>query len=399
MSVVAFFVMMGVSIISPVLPAYALGFGVSLGLVGLLISAFAVARVLLDIPAGMFAYLVGMKRFMLLGLSIITISSFAAGLAVNYEMLLVARILEGVGSALYTTTSITAVSRLAPEGSRGAHLSLYISMFLVGTSFGPAVGGFVADHFGLGAPFLAYGLCSAASTLMVVYWIDEVRPGPEEARTISLRQLGSLFIRFDLLAINLATIGIFVTRQGILNTMVPLFSKYNLDMGEGTLGVILTLSAVCNLGTMVLAGRLTDIYGRKPFLFGSIVLLGILTLFIPMVTDALGLTLLLMAIGLTIGLSGPIAAWITDVCAPGDLGGAMGLFRTMGDVGFVIAPIALASIAGEAGEPVGTMPFLVATTVLVLIGLPLLAIRDPVAEKRKVSAQRLSPPSALKDRP
>jgi len=234
---------------------------------------------------------------------------------------------------------------------------------------------------------------------MVVYWIDEVRPGPEEARTISLRQLGSLFIRFDLLAINLATIGIFVTRQGILNTMVPLFSKYNLDMGEGTLGVILTLSAVCNLGTMVLAGRLTDIYGRKPFLFGSIVLLGILTLFIPMVTDALGLTLLLMAIGLTIGLSGPIAAWITDVCAPGDLGGAMGLFRTMGDVGFVIAPIALASIAGEAGEPVGTMPFLVATTVLVLIGLPLLAIRDPVAEKRKVSAQRLSPPSALKDRP
>ena len=52
LSVVAFFVMMGVSIISPVLPAYALGFGVSLGLVGLLISAFAVARVLLDIPQG-----------------------------------------------------------------------------------------------------------------------------------------------------------------------------------------------------------------------------------------------------------------------------------------------------------------------------------------------------------
>ena len=169
-------------------------------------------------------------------------------------------------------------------------------------------------------------------------------------------------------------------------------------MGEGTLGVILTLSAVCNLGTMVLAGRLTDIYGRKPFLFGSIVLLGILTLFIPMVTDALGLTLLLMAIGLTIGLSGPIAAWITDVCAPGDLGAPWGFSAPWGTWASS-SPIALASIAGEAGEPVGTMPFLVATTVLVLIGLPLLAIRDPVAEKRKVSAQRLSPPSALKDRP
>jgi len=386
---VAFFVMMGVSIISPVLPAYALGFGVSLGLVGLLISAFAVARVLLDIPAGMFASLVGMKRFMLLGLIIIAISSIAAGLAVNYEMLLTARIMEGVGSALYTTTSITAVSRLAPEGSRGVHLSFYISMFLVGTSFGPAVGGFVADHFGLGAPFLVYGLCAAVSTLMVVYWIEDVRPEPGEAKIITLRQLGSLFVRLDLLAINLATIGIFVTRQGILNTMVPLFSKYNLNMGEGTLGAILTVGAVCNLVTMVLAGRLTDIYGRKPFLFGSIVLLALLTLLIPMVTDALGLTLILMAIGLTIGLSGPIAAWIADVCVPADLGGAMGLFRTMGDLGFVIAPIALASIAGEAGSPIGTTPFLVAAVVMVLVGLPLLRIKDPVAEKRKASAQRL----------
>ncbi len=381
--------MMGVSIISPVLPAYALGFGVSLGLVGLLISAFAVARVLLDIPAGMFASLVGMKRFMLLGLIIIAISSIAAGLAVNYEMLLTARIMEGVGSALYTTTSITAVSRLAPEGSRGVHLSFYISMFLVGTSFGPAVGGFVADHFGLGAPFLVYGLCAAVSTLMVVFWIEDVRPEPGEAKIITLRQLGSLFVRLDLLAINLATIGIFVTRQGILNTMVPLFSKYNLNMGEGTLGAILTVGAVCNLVTMVLAGRLTDIYGRKPFLFGSIVLLALLTLLIPMVTDALGLTLILMAIGLTIGLSGPIAAWIADVCAPADLGGAMGLFRTMGDLGFVIAPIALASIAGEAGSPIGTTPFLVAAVVMVLVGLPLLRIKDPVAEKRKASAQRL----------
>ncbi len=388
LSVVAFFVMMGVSIIAPVLPSYALSFGVSLALVGLLISAFAVARVLLDIPAGMFASLVGMKRFMLIGLVIIALSSFAAGFAVNYPMLLVARVLEGVGSALYTTTSITAVSRLAPEGSRGVHLSLYISMFLIGTSLGPAVGGFVSDHFGLGAPFLVYGLCAAVSVLMVLRWVEDVRPAPGEPRHITLHHLGRLFLRRDLLAINLATIGIFVTRQGVLNTMVPLFAKYNLGLGESTLGVVLTLSAVCNLGTMVLAGRLTDAYGRKPFLFGSLVSLAVLTFFIPMVSDPLGFTVLLMAMGLTIGLSGPIAAWITDICPSEDLGGAMGLFRTMGDLGFVIAPVALASLAGEAGT-VGALPFMVAGAVLIVMGLPLLGIKDPVAEKRKVPSQRL----------
>ena len=124
------------------LPSYALSFGVSLALVGLLISAFAVARVLLDIPAGMFwvplrdeaihAHRAGHHRHLL---------DRSPAFAVNYPMLLTARILEGVGSAMYTTISITAVSKLAPRDARGAHLSFYLCMFLLGTAFGPAVGG------------------------------------------------------------------------------------------------------------------------------------------------------------------------------------------------------------------------------------------------------------------
>lgn len=375
--------MMGMSIISPVLPAYALGFGVSLGLVGLLISAFAVARVLLDIPAGIFASKISIKRLMLIGLVVVSLSSFAAGLAVNYPMLLAARIFEGAGSAIYTTTSITAVSRLAPEGSRGAHLSFYISMFLVGTSFGPAIGGLVSDSFGLGSPFLVYGLCATISVFMVLYWIEDIRPLRNHAQKVSLARLGRLLMRGDLLAINLATIAIFVTRQGVLNTLVPLYSKYNIGLGEGALGTILTLSAVCNLGTMLVAGRMTDVHGRKPFLFGSLIILAVIVCLIPLTTDSLGFTIVLMAAGLAIGLSGPVAAWITDVCAPEDLAEAMGLFRTMGDIGFVIAPFALASIAGEAGESVIATPFFIAGFALVVLSLPLLRIRDPVADRRR----------------
>ena len=375
--------MMGMSIISPVLPAYALGFGVSLGLVGLLISAFAVARVLLDIPAGIFASKISIKRLMLIGLVVVSLSSFAAGLAVNYPMLLAARIFEGAGSAIYTTTSITAVSRLAPEGSRGAHLSFYISMFLVGTSFGPAIGGLVSDSFGLGSPFLVYGLCATISVFMVHYWIEDVRPLRNHSQKVSLARLGRLLLRGDLLAINLATIAIFVTRQGVLNTLVPLYSKYNIGLGEGALGTILTLSAVCNLGTMLVAGRMTDVHGRKPFLFGSLIMLAVIVCLIPFTTDSLGFTIVLMAAGLAIGMTGPVAAWITDVCAPEDLAEAMGLFRTMGDVGFVIAPFTLASIAGTAGESVIATPFFIAGFALVILSLPLLRIRDPVADRRR----------------
>ena len=390
LSLVAFFVMMGVSIISPVLPAYALSFGVSLALVGLLISAFAIARVMLDIPAGMFSPRFGMKRFMLIGLGIIAVSSMAAGLAVDYYTLLAARILEGVGSAMYTTVSITMVSKLAPREARGAHLSFYLSMFLLGTAFGPAVGGAVSDQFGLNAPFLVYGLCGAASFVMVYLWVSEVSSTPEERDRITLRQLGRLVSRHDLLAINLGTIGVFIVRQGILNTMVPLFARYNLGLGEGSLGLILTIGAVCNLVMMVFAGRWTDRYGRKPFMVAALMMLAALILLLPFVRDAIGLTVMLMAMGFAIGLTGPIAAWIADLTSPRDLGAAMGLFRTMGDAGFVIAPIVLAALAGSAGGAVSPIPFFVAGMVVLMLCVPLLKTPDPIGEGRRDRPQGIS---------
>jgi predicted MFS family arabinose efflux permease len=256
-------------------------------------------------------------------------------------------------------------------------------MFLVGTSFGPAIGGFVSDRFGLGSPFIVYGMCTTISVLMILFWIEDITPLHDGAKKVSLNRLGRLLVRWDLLAINLATIAIFVTRQGVLNTLVPLYSKYNLGLGEGALGTILTLSAVCNLGTMLVAGRMTDIYGRKPFMIISLIMLAVIVCLIPLTTDSLGFTIVLMAAGLAIGLTGPVAAWITDVCVPEDLAEAMGLFRTMGDLGFVIAPFALASIAGEAGESMGATSFIIAGIALVVLSLPLLSIKDPVAEKRK----------------
>jgi DHA1 family multidrug resistance protein-like MFS transporter len=379
---VAFFVMMGMAIISPVLPLYALSFGVSLALVGLLISAFAVARVLLDIPAGMFSARFGMKRFMLLGLAIIAVSSIFAGLAPDYSTLLAARVFEGIGSAMYTTTSITMVSRLAPKESRGVYLSLYLSMFLLGSVVGPAVGGVVASAFGLAAPFLVYGICGAISFVMVLRWVHEKRHEEEDHEQITFRQLGRLLRRYDLLTINLATFAVFVWRQGIQSTIVPLYAYNNLGMSELQLGVLLTLSAGCNLASMLAAGRLTDVYGRKPFLMAALLLIAVLTFALPFVQDIVALAVVLMAMGFAIGLTGPIAAWITDVTEPDNLGGAMGLFRTIGDLGFVIAPVALAGLAGSATGQVSAVPFIVAGVVILALTLPLLRTADPIAQAR-----------------
>lgn len=377
LSAASFFSMMGMSIVSPVIPDYALSFGVPFALAGLLISGFGLARLFVDLPAGMLSERFGARRFMLLGLAIIATSSLIAGFAVNYAVLLAARILEGAGSAIYMTTSLTAVTRLSPRESRGVNLSLYMSMFLIGTMIGPVVGGFAAEHFGLGAPFTVYGLFASFSFLLVWKTIgrEEVT---DTSNAIRPKELFGLLRRYDILTINLANICVFVARQGILNTVVPLYARLNLGMALSELGMILSIAALGNLATMLLSGSMTDRYGRKPFFLAGLGLSAVFIALVPFATDIVQLGAVIAGLSLSLGLAGPMAAWLTDVVDPGELGGAMGLFRTMGDLGYVVGPVALAALAGTTGA-VSSAPFFLAAAVIFMMTLPLVRTSDPAA--------------------
>jgi predicted MFS family arabinose efflux permease len=53
--------MIGIGLGSPILPQYARTFGVSITMVGMLITVFAVARIIVDIPAGRLTGSVGRR--------------------------------------------------------------------------------------------------------------------------------------------------------------------------------------------------------------------------------------------------------------------------------------------------------------------------------------------------
>jgi MFS family permease len=257
-----------------------------------------------------------------------------------------------------------------------------MSMFLVGTVIGPVVGGFAAENFGLGAPFTVYGLCATFSAVLVWRTISPDTVTEVSSRPISARQLIGLLRKYDVITINLATVCVFVVRQGVLNTLVPIFGRLNIGLTLSELGVVLSVGAVGNLATMLLAGTLTDRFGRKRFFLAGLGLTAVFTALLPFAADPLQLTGIIVGLSLSLGLSGPAAAWLTDVVEPGELGGAMGLFRTIGDLGFVLAPVTLAAVAGTAGTVAG-LPFFLAAGAVLLLTVPLMWTRDPVAEMRK----------------
>lgn len=70
--------------ISLVLPQYALSFSVSVAMTGWAVSSLALARLFMDMPAGILADRFGKKRNMILGLALIAVSSVASGMASTY---------------------------------------------------------------------------------------------------------------------------------------------------------------------------------------------------------------------------------------------------------------------------------------------------------------------------
>jgi len=386
LSAVAFFVMMGSTIISPILPLYALTFGVTLAMVGGLISGYGIARLVLDIPSGVMASRVGMKRFMLVGVMIVILGAFISGSAPNYWVLLVGRVLEGVGSAIYTTTSFTCMGIVAPVDERGKYMSFYLGFLLLGTVMGPAVGGVIADHLGLRAPFFVYSLITFFSFLLVLVGIDASlfqKYSRGNGKGFVINEARKLINDYTFLSINTAIFSIFFVRIGVISTLFPIFGAFNVGLDEFRIGLLLTTSALFNFVTMLIAGPLTDRYGRKPFMFSSLLFTGVFVAMIPLAGDFITLLFIMSAIGIALGLSGPIMAWVTDVAGGPNLGTAMGIFRTMSDAGFVTGPIVLTLLAGTADHPVDNNPFILAAAVIILSSILLLKGKDPIMEYRR----------------
>jgi MFS transporter, DHA1 family, multidrug resistance protein len=381
LSTFVFLVMMGLSLISPVLPLYAISFGASVFMVSMLVAAFAVSRMLLDLPAGLLGSRYHPKSLMLFGLALISSSSVLCALAPNYWVLLVGRIIEGAGSGFYTTMSTTLLVMSVPQESRGRYMSIFTAMLLLGGITGPGVGGLVASLWGLRAPFYFYALVTAIGFLLVFLLIERSET-PRAKEKISLGDLKGIVSIPSIMLVNLATFSLFFTRAGITSTVVPLFAYKNIGMTEAVLGGILTTTAFSTFLTMTPSGTYTDRHGRKPSMMACLALTGVITMLIPLATGYLGFVGLMTAYGLTLGLSGPMAAWMSDLVPRDKLGPAMGLFRTVNDAGFVAGPVVLGSVAGATLDDgrLTFWPFLLAGIYLFVITALLLRARDPVGE-------------------
>jgi len=111
--------------------------------------------------------------------------------------------------------------------------------------------------------------------------------------------------------------------------------------------------------------------------------MGLTAPFIYLAKDRWTLVAVMVAYGFVLGLHGPLASWASDLVPKAQMGTGMGLYRTIGDVGFLLGPLTMGALLTVFRTPVDVTiwPFLVAGVYAVVSGLLLLAAEDPVGRR------------------
>jgi DHA1 family multidrug resistance protein-like MFS transporter len=352
---VVFIVMAGAGLVLPVLPLFARSFGVGYGAVGVLVSAYGLARLVFDLAAGRVVDRLGERVTAVIGLAVISLGSALTGMAPAFAMAVVAWAAAGVGSAIALAALYTRLLRIVPTQQMARTLGIFYGAFNTGFVAGGAVSGLVADRSGLAGPLLLNAAVVAVAAVLWLVLIPAAGPapapaGPEPPDAGDARSLAGLLRTPGLVPVVVTNFAYLWMVAVVFDTLVPLFASDVLGLSTIGIGVLVAVALAAEFVVLYPAGSVADQRGRKPVLVPSLAGLAVATAALGQAPTPLLLGVLLAVLGVMSGAAGvPPGAMLSDVAPASASGTAVGVFRFCGDLGFTLGPL----LAGWAIPVVG----------------------------------------------
>ena len=358
----------------PALPLYAKSFGVSASAIGLAIAIYGLARFVVAMPTGQLCDGLGRRPTLAIGGVVSTLGNFWCAEAGTFAEFIVARFLAGAGAGLVLTAGQVVLADITTPARRGRMMAIYHGVFIFAVGIGPFPGGLLADHFGLAAPFRAYGAVGLVVSLLAWFAVGETR-GPSHPRggrgwtrgpTLGT-QMRLLAAQVGFALVCLVGLVNAVVRTGGLFNIIPVLGSVRLGLSVAEIGGGLALGSVAGVLVAYPAGMLVDRFGRKAVIVPATLLAGVSLLVfcfapsLPWFTAAC----VLWGVASSVGGSAP-AAYAADLAPPGMNAAAMSTYRMVSDFGYVIGPIALGLIVDGFGS---ITALVVAAGLTILVGL------------------------------
>jgi MFS family permease len=383
-------VALGFGMVVPVLPLFARSFGVSLALVGLVQLVFGFTRFSFGLIGGLFVDRYGERAATVTGILIVALSSYASGFAQSFPQLVLARGFGGAGSALFIGGLMNRVLQIVPPQAMGRATGIWRSSFLVGIGVGPLIGGVLRDQLGARAPFHIYATTLLFAAAIAWAAIGSRAEGVVQKRSPleALRAARPLLGDVRYVVALLATLVGWWTISGPAQAIGAIFAEEQLDFSGTQIGIAIALLSVGEIVVLFVAGRAADRYGRRAVLVPSLAITAVATLLLGQTESApWAFFPVMVAIGGGVAAGGVAAGGLlADAIPKGGSGTAVGVNQMAGDLGYMLAPVAIGLVAEGPGfgaaYSLGALPAALALVV---------ALRLPAAAGRPTPGLAVEP--------
>lgn len=270
-----FVAMLGLGIVSPILPIYAENFGASYVQIGLLSSAWSISRFIFSTPAGRISDNTGKKKVIQGGLLIYSIVSLLYIYATNFNWLLIFRFIHGLGSAMATPVAMAYAAEIAPKGQEGRYMGTMTTAMFGGMGIGPLIGGTLTDTISINAAFFLMCGLTAFSLVVASLFLpneqrDESFKQEERAQLLEILKNRVLLACFISRVINM--IGISSIMSFLSLYMASTISDGGLGLSITQAGYVLSVGSISGAFMQRPSGSLADRFNKNYLItFGGLV--------------------------------------------------------------------------------------------------------------------------------
>jgi MFS family permease len=298
---------------------------------GVLQAMYPAGAFVAAIPGGIAAARLGVKPTVLIGLSLLAVTTVAFGLADSVLALDVARFLQGISSAFSWTGALSWLVAAAPPGRRGQLIGSAFGAAIAGALFGPVLGA-VASFTGTAT---AFSVVAGLAIVLAVWAWRTPAATPTDPQPLSML-FRALTVRSIQVPIWLCLLPALLF--GNLSVLAPLRLSH-LGWGAAAIGGTYLVMAAIEASWAPILGRAADRYGRLPPLRAALIASAIVTFLLPWPQNPWVLSLVIVSAGFAFG-----SFWTPAMSMSTDAAEHVGL-----DYGYAFALVNIAWAPGQAG--------------------------------------------------
>ncbi len=316
--------------------------------VGLLISAYTLPGIPLIPVLGFLADRFGRKKIIVPSLMLFGIAGGACAFARDFNLLLILRFLQGLGSTSLVPLGVTIICDIYSDRERSEAVGYNAGFINVGHAIFPTIGGAIA-LLGWYYPFLIYFVAVPVG-LIVLFSLKNPEPNKRQNLGEYLGNAWQSMKNRNVIGVFIASTFTFVILFGSYQTYFPLLIGNSFGASPLIIGLIMsTMFLVAAISSSRL-GKLAKTYSERNLLIASFSLYTIALIIIPLVPNIWLILIPTIIFGIGHGINIPTRHTLIAKYAPPEHRAAfLAINETFLLVGLTSGPILMGIIFGISG--------------------------------------------------